>query len=231
MSNTAKVGAFMVTALVVLAVLVFKIEDLRLWGSEGQRVEAEFDSVAGLDDKAAVRVAGVRVGRVDGIRLEGGRAVVGLLLEEPLVLRQGSVAMIRSLGLLGDKFVELSPGEAAGPPMADGARLPGKTPIAWDDAMAQLSELGSSLGETLSAFDPKESGETIARLLANLETTSATVQSLVGLRLLPLRARPRRSRLTCGCGPGFRSPVRVARDARRSHIANVHRHSHRAAKR
>jgi phospholipid/cholesterol/gamma-HCH transport system substrate-binding protein len=87
--------------------------------------------------------------------------------------------MIRSLGLLGDKFVELSPGEAAGPPMADGARLPGKTPIAWDDAMAQLSELGSSLGETLSAFDPKESGETIARLLANLETTSATVQSLV----------------------------------------------------
>ena len=40
----------------------------------GERVDAVFDSVAGLDDKSAVRVAGVRVGRVDGIRLQGKQA-------------------------------------------------------------------------------------------------------------------------------------------------------------
>jgi phospholipid/cholesterol/gamma-HCH transport system substrate-binding protein len=179
MSNTAKVGAFMAVALVVLAVLIFKIEDLRLWGGDAQRAEAVFDSVAGLDDKAAVRVAGVRVGRVDGIHLEARRAVVGLLFDEPMVLRQGASATISSLGLLGDKFVDLDPGDPAAMPLAEGERLPGQTPVAWDDAIAQLSSLGTSLGDTLAALDPQKSGETISRLLANLEATSATVQTLV----------------------------------------------------
>lgn len=179
MTNTAKVGAFMVAALVVLGVLIFEIEDLRWWGSEAQRVEAVFDSVAGLDDKAAVRVAGVRVGRVDGIRLEDRRAVVGLLLDEPLELHQGAAAAISSLGLLGDKFVELRLGDPAAPLLAEGELLPGTTPMGWDDAMAQLSSLGTSIGDTLAALDPQEAGETIGRLLENLEATSATVQSLV----------------------------------------------------
>ena len=179
MSNTAKVGIFMAAALAVLAYLIFQIEDLRLWGPEGRRVEAVFDSIAGLDDKSAVRVAGVRVGRVDGIRLEDRRAVVGLLLETPVNLREGATATISSLGLLGDKFVELRVGEAGGAPLPDGALLPGETPMGWDQAMAKFSDLGTTLEESLTALDFQAMGPTIQRLLANLEVTSASVRDLI----------------------------------------------------
>lgn len=61
-------------------------------------MDALFDSVAGLDDKSAVRVAGVRVGRVDGIRLEGRRARVTLLLETPMTLVEGTRALVSNMG-------------------------------------------------------------------------------------------------------------------------------------
>ncbi|MGH9361407.1 MAG: MlaD family protein, partial [Thermoanaerobaculia bacterium] len=66
MSQAIKVGIFATVCLVVLAVFILRVEDLSLFGEERERVAAEFRDVAGLDDQAAVRVAGVRVGRVDG---------------------------------------------------------------------------------------------------------------------------------------------------------------------
>ena len=121
MSQAVKVGIFMVAALGLLAWLVMRVEDWSPWREAGRRVDAVFDSVEGLDDKAAVRVAGVRVGRVDGIALDGRRARVTLLLDSGVPLAEGAQATIASLGLLGDKFVQLDPGPAGGPPLAEGA--------------------------------------------------------------------------------------------------------------
>jgi len=179
MSGTIKVGIFAVVALAVLGYLIFKVEDLRLFKEKGFRVEATFGSVAGLDDKANVRVAGVRVGRVDGIRLEGQEAVVTLLLATPLELTEGAYATVSSLGLLGDKFVELHLGTPGAPALAEDTALPGRTPLGFDDAIAQLSGLGTSLQDALAGFDPKASGDLVQRLLGNLESTSETIKALV----------------------------------------------------
>jgi phospholipid/cholesterol/gamma-HCH transport system substrate-binding protein len=103
MSNVIKVGLFATVCLIVLAVLIWQIEDINPFKAEGSQLSARFTSVAGLDDKAPVRVAGVRVGRVDGITLDGRQARVHLILDQPLDLPQGTVARISSLGLLGDK--------------------------------------------------------------------------------------------------------------------------------
>ncbi len=179
MSQTIKVGIFMTVALVVLAYLIFKVEDWSLFGATGQRVEAGFESVVGLDDKAPVRVAGVRVGRVDGVRLEGQRAIVSLLLETPVELTEGARARIANVGLLGDKFVVLTLGPPGAPPLAPGTVLPGTTPVGFDDAMEKLSTIGDSIQTTLEALDPKATGESISRLLTNLEAASGAIRTLV----------------------------------------------------
>ncbi len=179
MKSLVKVGIFSTIALIVLAVLIWKIEDLNPFGVKGQRLAALFHSAAGLDDKAAVRVAGVRVGKVDGIGLEGQKAKVSLLLDKPLDLRQGTVARISSLGLLGDKYVELIPGPPNGAKLADGAVLPGITPPSFDDAMAQLSEIGSSIQKVTDSFAGGDLGGNVNRLLADIEATSRTIRMLV----------------------------------------------------
>ena len=60
--------------LVVVAFLIWKIEDFNPFVTKGQRLDAVFPTVAGLDDKASVRIAGVKVGHVDGVGLQGTQA-------------------------------------------------------------------------------------------------------------------------------------------------------------
>ncbi len=178
MSQALKVGIFGAIGLAVLAYLILKVEHWRPFGPEGQRIQAAFDSVAGLDDKASVRVAGVRVGRVDGIGLDDGRALVTLLLEQPLELRQGARAMISNLGILGDKFVVLDPGPAGAPPLPAGAVLPGESPVSFDDALARLDGLAGSLQETVGSLGGGRDSA-IRRLLDSLEATSNEIGRLV----------------------------------------------------
>ena len=181
MSNAIKVGLFAALVLAALGALILKIEDLNLFTPAGVRVDAIFDSVAGLDDKAAVRIAGVRVGRVDGVGLEGAKAKITLLLEVPVRLTEGARARIASVGLLGDKYVELVLGPADATPLPPGSALVGETPVSLDQAIAQISEVGENIREITGAIAGKEgAGENqITRLLANLEAITRDVRDLI----------------------------------------------------
>lgn len=172
MSQAVKVGLFALVALLVLGALVLQIEDVNLFGGPEGSVVAVFDSVAGLDDKATVRIAGVRVGRVDGIGLEDRQARVRLALETPVGLTEGTFARIANLGLLGEKYIELEPGPEGAPLLPDGAVIPGVTPPTFDDALAKLNDLGENLGGI-------GSDGSIGRLIANLEGVSADIRDLV----------------------------------------------------
>lgn len=180
MSQAIKVGIFATIVLVALAVMILRIEDIDLFAGEEHRVDALFDSVAGLDDKAAVRVAGVRVGRVDGVDLEGRRARVTLLLEKPLELTRGSRAAIASTGLLGDKYIRLIPGPVDAPPLPPGSVLEGETPVTFDQAMERLDNVGRNIERITGSLAGGEGEENqISRLLANLEAVSADVRDLL----------------------------------------------------
>ncbi len=182
MSQAVKVGLFMAVALVVAAVFIWRIEDINPFARGQRRVDAAFRSVAGLDDKAAVRVAGVRVGRVDGIRLDGGRARVSLLLEQPVGLTEGARARIANMGLLGDKYVELIPGPDGAPPLPDDVVLQGETPVSFDDAMAKLDSIGSSIQQVTGSLTGAGGAETpISRLLGSLEATADEIRTLVAM--------------------------------------------------
>lgn len=179
MSQAIKVGIFATVALLVAGYFILKIEDFDPFAPEGRRLVALFDSVAGLDDRSAVRVAGVRVGRVDGVGLEERRARVGILLEEPLGLTQGTTARIANMGLLGDKYVELIPGPPGAPPLPEDAVIEGVTSPSFDDAMKQLSEIGGSIQRITGAFEGEGGGESLGRLIGNLEATTAEIRALV----------------------------------------------------
>ncbi|MCG8456645.1 MAG: MCE family protein [Holophagales bacterium] len=180
MPQAVKVGIFVSLCLVVLGYLVFRIEDWSFFGPQGQRVEAVFDSVAGLDERAPVRVAGVRVGTVEALGLDGSRARVTLLLERPVPLTDGSYARIANAGILGDKYVELVLGPSSAAPLAAGTVLPGETPVSFDEALARFDKLGESLQEVTGDLTSSgDMGATLRRLLDNLEATSADIRQLV----------------------------------------------------
>jgi phospholipid/cholesterol/gamma-HCH transport system substrate-binding protein len=175
MRSLVKVGIFATLCLIILAFLIWKIEDINPFKVKGQRLDALFASVAGLDDKASVRVAGVRVGRVDGVGLQGTRARITLALDKQLPLTVGTTARIANLGLLGEKYVELIPGPPNAPPMPENAVLIGTAPPSFDDAMRKLEDIGTSIQQVTGSI----SGENINRLVSDIQLTSAEIRALV----------------------------------------------------
>jgi phospholipid/cholesterol/gamma-HCH transport system substrate-binding protein len=179
MRSLVKVGIFATVCLIIVAVLIWKIEDLNPFAVKGQRYDAVFPSVAGLDDKASVRVAGVRVGRVDGVGLRGTRARITLALDKPLPLTQGTTARIANLGLLGEKYVELVPGPPGAPPLPENAVLLGTTPPGFDEAMEKINNIGTSIQKLTGSLAGEDVGESLNRLINDVQLTSAEIRALV----------------------------------------------------
>ena len=105
------VGVFVLVGIAALTYLAVKLGKLEIIGGGNQvELQAEFDSVAGLKSGAPVEIAGVQVGHVKRIGLMEDRALVVLALHPGVKIYGDAVASIRTRGLIGDKYVSISPG-------------------------------------------------------------------------------------------------------------------------
>jgi phospholipid/cholesterol/gamma-HCH transport system substrate-binding protein len=104
------VGIFVLVGIAALTYLAVKLGKLEVIGGNHYEIQAEFDSVAGLKTGATVEIAGVQVGQVKRIGLNGDRAVVSFTLNPGVKLYGDAIASVKTRGLIGDKYVSLSPG-------------------------------------------------------------------------------------------------------------------------
>lgn len=104
------VGIFVFLGMICLGYLAIHLGKLELFGNSGYVVFADFASVAGLKIGDPVEIAGVRVGKVDTIGLADDNARVTLRLDPQVKLQEDVIASVRARGLIGDKFVLISPG-------------------------------------------------------------------------------------------------------------------------
>jgi phospholipid/cholesterol/gamma-HCH transport system substrate-binding protein len=116
------VGVFVLVGLACLAYLSVKLGKLEMIGGNNYVVEAEFTSASGLKSGASVEIAGVEVGRVKGIGLQGDRAMVALAIQDGVKLYTDSIASIKTRGIIGDKYVALSLG-GGGDPLKEGEKI------------------------------------------------------------------------------------------------------------
>jgi phospholipid/cholesterol/gamma-HCH transport system substrate-binding protein len=109
------VGVFVLVGLVCLGYLSIKLGKLEVIGGNLYEVEAQFNSASGLKPGATVEIAGVEVGRVRSITLKEDRAMVRLALDHDTKLYTDTIASIKTRGIIGEKFLALSPGGGGDP--------------------------------------------------------------------------------------------------------------------
>ena len=109
------VGVFVLVGMLCLAYLSVKLGKLELIGGAVYEVEAQFNSASGLKAGSAVEIAGVEVGRVRGITLIEDRAKVKLAVNNTVKLYTDTFASIKTRGIIGEKFLALSPGGGGDP--------------------------------------------------------------------------------------------------------------------
>lgn len=106
------VGLFVVVGLLCVGYLTIKLGKMELLGSHYYHLKARFQNVAGLKVGAQIELAGVLIGQVDDISLDRKDlvALVGFKIREGVVLTDDVIASVRTSGLIGDKYIKLTPG-------------------------------------------------------------------------------------------------------------------------
>ena len=160
MKLETKVGAFFVGALVILGVLILRTGKLEMFGNGSQRTfHTTFPQVAGLAVQGHVRIAGVKVGEVRTIELKDGQARVLFTVEEGVPVSQGATASLSSIGILGEKYIELDPGRPPLGPWPEETPIPSKTGVSLDNLMETLGAIGQDVKGITSALNASIGGE------------------------------------------------------------------------
>lgn len=103
------VGIFMIVGLICLGYLSFSLGKIG-FGKAGYDVTALFPTVSGLKTKAPITMAGVNIGEVHYIRLKDGKAEVVLTINKDIQLEDDSIATVKTMGIIGEKYVSITPG-------------------------------------------------------------------------------------------------------------------------
>jgi phospholipid/cholesterol/gamma-HCH transport system substrate-binding protein len=106
------VGLFIIAGLVCLGYLSVKLGNLEIVGRKGYDLQATFSNSGGLKVGAGIIIAGVEIGRVKSVSLENYNAHVVLNLPSNVQIQEDSIASIKTKGLIGEKYIDISPGGA-----------------------------------------------------------------------------------------------------------------------
>ena len=107
------VGVFMIIGILCLGYISIKLGKMEIIGGDYYTISAGFDSVSGLKPGARIELAGVEVGKVEQIALDpksGDRAIVNLKIKSGVKINDDVIASVRTSGIIGDKFIKLTPG-------------------------------------------------------------------------------------------------------------------------
>lgn len=106
------VGLFVVVGFVCFAWMSVRLGDVSFFEKPSYQVKARFGSVSGLKPNSKVEISGVQVGKVVSIRLEPKlyEAVVELKIDQGVALQEDVIASIRTAGIIGDRYVNITPG-------------------------------------------------------------------------------------------------------------------------
>jgi phospholipid/cholesterol/gamma-HCH transport system substrate-binding protein len=104
------VGLFVIAGILCLAYLSIKLGGMELIGSKGYDVYALFSNSGGLKQGSSIVIAGVEVGRIRSVDLDDYQARIVMNLNEDVKIQEDAIAAIKTKGLIGEKFIEITPG-------------------------------------------------------------------------------------------------------------------------
>ena len=184
LSSEAKVGLFVLLGIALLVYMSMRLGGINIGKEKGYPLFVEFDSAAGLDPNASVRVAGVEVGRIKTITLKDSKAHLELLIQPGIKIGKDFTAVLTTKGLLGEKYLELVPGQPGAPPLNEGDTITRTRSYADIDrlirTMTEVADDVKEITESLSTVLGGGDGEqTVGNIVRNIEELTSRLNRIV----------------------------------------------------
>lgn len=176
MGRELKVGIFVLAGLVALGLSIFTIKDIRL--EKGYTIYIYYKDTGGLMEKAWIRIAGVKVGKIEKIELDDRKAKVTAWVWGNTPIHNDTEANIVATGMLGVKYLALTMGSNEAPLLKNGDSILGIDPLPLDKMISQGMDGLNDLVKTLKNVTGEgDLTENVGELLKNTKEISAKVNS------------------------------------------------------
>ena len=169
----AKLIAFMVVTSLLTFVLAATIGTLP--GGSFTRYHVRFTDVTGLLPGNEVRIAGVKVGSVQGISLKDDQADVVVKLEGSHRITEGNTIQLRYRNLVGERYVAIVEGAGSSTPMKSGSTIP----IERTQPALDLTVLFNGFRPLFQALDPKTVNDVSFEIIQTLQGEGGTIETLL----------------------------------------------------
>lgn len=198
--NEIRAGIFLLFSFAILVVMVFAVSDIKSLFKKKKEVKVLFSFSDGIEKNAPVRFSGMKIGKVESVRVapeQNDQVELTLSVYQDTVIKQDTKAAIKTLGLVGGKYVELSSGTPQGRPLGPDEALKGEESLKLEDltkaaltVVGKLTNIATNLDRMLG--DPALS-KSIKATVQNLQEVSANVKVMTsskdevaqGLKNLP----------------------------------------------
>jgi phospholipid/cholesterol/gamma-HCH transport system substrate-binding protein len=179
-----KVGLFVLACLAIIGAMSFEVNNDPSAGTHAQHYDAILKDASGLVKSSNIKMAGIPVGIIKDIVLDKGNAKVIMSLQGNLHVSKDASIAIRPNGILGDKYLELNPGDP------NGELLPKDSAItnvsdkgSLDAVMVQMAKIAADINiitQTLKAATTGEGDETspMGRIIHNIEDLSSDLKDI-----------------------------------------------------
>lgn len=186
MNLELKVGIFAFIGLVILTWVVFSISEIYIF-SPGYQIQVVFNFASGIAVGAPVRVAGIQAGEVRDIKMnyeqDQTKIILSVWLDEGVQVPADSHAYVNILGLIGDTYLEIIPGEDYAHLLKDGDALIGRNPLSTESMMEAVYKVADDFDNVLGSIDEVLDGETklaLKETIHNLRDFSNNLKVISG---------------------------------------------------
>lgn len=182
--TAAKVGLLVVLALGASYGVYRLVDESSGGGRDGYQVHAIFNDASGLVSKSRVLIAGIQIGYIDDIRLEGDRARVDIHINSNVPLYRDALVTKRSLSILGEAVLAINPGSVNAPRIGNGAEIQVAPEAPGTDAIlanvARISESVLRVTQQIErTFGTDEAGSQMRTALAALSEALASINRTI----------------------------------------------------
>jgi phospholipid/cholesterol/gamma-HCH transport system substrate-binding protein len=178
MTQETRLGMFVLLGIGALVISILLLGNFQL--QRTYKLHILFSDIAGLPNKAKVKIAGVEVGAVKDITLDGNQAKVTVWIRQGVAIHRDTRASVVATGIIGSKYLELTIGTPAEALLRDGDTVVGLDPVSIEKIISNVMKQVDSLAESLQGNGRRSVGENLSVTMENLRLISTSLrESLV----------------------------------------------------
>ncbi|MFL5784432.1 MAG: MlaD family protein [Bacteriovoracaceae bacterium] len=178
--NPLKVGLLTLAAMASVVVMSLKITSNQSGFGSHIQYQTKLKDASGIFEKTPIKVAGINAGRIKKIELVGSEALVTFEIQEKVLVTPNARLKIKSVGLLGDKFIDMDLGEGGAERLKEGSMISTTGGGGFDDlakdASAVLKEVKDIAVTIKEALRDEHGDNVVKKIMGNIETITASLK-------------------------------------------------------